>query len=216
MPTSGRCKSHMAAGVRVYDGLCVIPGSSLTQTSISLTANTQISGTWSILSGQTVNLAPGTYWVTGDLNLESNGVLKCSACNNAGGIGVTIILTTTGNKIGALSMAASASFNLNAPRSGRLAGVVIAQDSNGLPPGTSYTSSHSTIGGAATATLNGLVYFPNSSLRFHGAPSAADPKCLVLVVGAVSIDAASNLESGGCPTAGITNFPTISTVALAE
>ena len=85
-----------------------------------------------------------------------------------------------------------------------------------MPPGTTYTSSHSTIGGAPGTTLNGLVYFPNSSLTFHGAPSAAGPQCLVLVVKTLDIDAASRLEAGGCAGAGLVNLPVIGTVAVAE
>jgi hypothetical protein len=105
---------------------------------------------------------------------------------------------------------------LNAPSSGRFAGLMIIQDSNGLPPGTTYTSSHSTIGGMPAATLNGLVYFPNSSVRFHGAPSAAGPQCLLLVVGTLNIDATSRLEAGGCASAGLGSLPVILTVAVAE
>jgi hypothetical protein len=216
MPSSGRCRSNMAGGVRVYKGDCVIPGTALTQMSIKLTANTQISGGWSISTGQTVDLSPGTYWITGDLTVQSSGVLSCTSCDNVQGTGVTIILTAQTTKIGALSMTANATFNLNAPRSGRFPGVVIVQDSNGLPPGTSYTSSHSTVGGSPGATLNGLVYFPNSSLTFHGKPSGAGPKCLLLVLGSLNIDASSSLDSGGCASAGLTDLPIVSTVALAE
>jgi hypothetical protein len=97
-------------------------------------------------------------------------------------------LTAQTNKIGAISVAASANLTLNAPHSGPLAGLAIIQDSNGLPPGTTYTSSHSTIGGAPGATLNGLVY----------------------------VDAASRLEAGGCAGAGLGNLPVIGTVAVAE
>jgi len=64
--------------------------------------------------------------------------------------------------------------------------------------------------------LNGLVYLPNSSLTFHGDPSSTGPKCLVLVGGAVKIDAPSSLDSAGCVPAGLTNIPSISKVALAE
>lgn len=143
-------------------------------------------------------------------------MLKCSACDNQKGAGVTIVLTTQASKIGALSVASNATLTLNAPNSGPFAGLAIIQDSNGLPPGTTYRSSHSTIGGAPGAILNGLVYFPNSSMTFHGAPSVNGPQCLVLVVGTLVIDATSRLEAGGCASAGLGNLPVISTVALAE
>jgi hypothetical protein len=216
MPTAGSCTPSSTAGVTTYSGNCVIAGMSLNEASIKLTGNTQISGSWTISSGQTVDLAPGTYWITSNLTVESKAVLKCSTCNNVDGTGVTIILTTLTSKIGALSIAAKAVLNLNAPNSGSLAGLVIVQDSNGLPAGTTYTSRDSAIGGEPGATLNGLVYFPNSALTFHGNPSATGPRCLVLVVNSVTVNASSSLDAGGCASVGLVNLPAINTVALAE
>jgi Flp pilus assembly protein TadG len=216
MPTAGKCTPSSTAGVTTYSGNCVIEGTSLNEANIKLTGNTQISGSWTISSGQAVDLAPGTYWITSNLTVESKAVLKCSTCNNVDGTGVTIILTTLTSKIGALSIAAKAVLNLNAPNSGSLAGLVIAQDSNGLPAGTTYTSRHSTIGGGPGATLNGLVYFPLSSLTFHGNPNATGPRCLVLVVSSVDVNGTSSLDTGGCASAGLLNLPAINTVALAE
>lgn len=216
MPVTGRCRAKRTAGVRVYQGACVVSGSTLKQPSIKLSADTQISGTWTIATGQAVDLSPGTYWVTGDLTVQSGAVLKCSTCDNVLGVGVTIILAAQAGKVGALSIASSASANLNAPRSGPFSGLVIVQDANGLPPGTTYSSTHSTIGGGSAATINGLVYFPSSSMTFHGNPSVTGPKCLLLVIGTLNVDAASSLEIAGCRDAGLTVLPTVSTVALAE
>jgi Flp pilus assembly protein TadG len=213
MPVVSRCRSTTGA-VTTYTGNCVIRGTELTQPSIKLTANTQISGPWTILTNQMVDLSPGTYWITGGLTV--GGVLKCSACDNVKGTGVTIILTAQTNKIGAVSMAPDAIFNLNSPSAGRFAGFVMVQDSNGLPPGWTYTKSQSTVGGRSAATLNGLIYFPNTSLTFHGHPSAAGPKCLILVVNTLMVDQTSSLETRGCAAVGLTNLPTVSTVALAE
>jgi len=104
---------------------------------------------------------------------------------------------------------------LQAPNSGTFSGLVIVQDSNGLPPGTTYTSRRSTLEGPG-ATLNGLVYFPNASMTFQGNPSSAGPKCLVVVVDALIVDGPSSLATSGCTSAGLTNLPTINTVSLAE
>ena len=215
-PTTTNCTSKVSNGVMIYAGDCAISGKSLTAAQILLLANTRISGPWNINSGQTVDLSPGTYWVAGDLTLQSRAVLGCSACDNTTGAGVTIILTAQTSKIGGVSVASTATLALNAPNSGRLAGLAIVQDSNGLPPGTTYNSSHSTIGGTPGARLNGLVYFPNSSMTFHGAPSAVGPECLVLVVRTLNLDAASRLETNGCASAGLSNLPSIRTVAVAE
>jgi len=216
MPATPNCNPANLGYTTTYGGNCVVAGPSLTQPQILLSANTQISGPWNIASSQTVDLSPGTYWITGNLSVQSSGVLKCSSCGNVKGTGVTIILTAQANQVGAVSVDPGAMLNLSAPNSGQFAGLVIIQDSNNLPPGTTYASRHSMVGGAPGATLNGLVYFPNSSLTFHGTSSASGPPCLLLVVRSLNVDAASHLETGGCASAGLANLPVISTVALAE
>jgi Flp pilus assembly protein TadG len=216
MPATPICNPAPVGPTTIYGGNCVIAGASLTQPQIVLSANTQIFGPWNITPGQIVDLSPGTYWITGDLSVQSSGVLKCSTCDNVKGSGVTIISTTQTNQIGAVSVAPGAIMNLNAPSSGRFAGLLIIQDSNHLPRGTTYTSNLSTVGGAPGSTLNGLVYFPKSRLTFHGAPSASGPPCLLLVVRRLKVDASSQLEPGGCASVGLTNLPTVKTVALAE
>jgi len=152
--------------------------------------------TWTVRPGKIVDLSPGTYWLTGDLTVF--GTLQSQG-------GVTIILT------GALTFASGATINLIAPSSGPFAGIVLIQDSNGLPAGTI------SIEPAAGVTLNGLVYFPKASVTsFHGNPSAAGPRCLLLVVNTLNVSATSSLDSAGCASAGLANLPTVSTVALAE
>lgn len=216
MPTAVKCNWARSARARIYDGKCVVAGKSLTHARIRLSAETQISGPWTILAGQTIDLTPGTYWVTGDLRVEATGVVKCSACNNAEGTGVTVILATQGKKIGTVSMASSAQVALNAPNTGRFSGLVLAQDANGLPNGTTYSSTSSTIAGAPGVVLNGLVYFPNSSMTFTGGPSDSGPRCLLLVVKTLTVNGASSLEAGGCASAGLNDLPAVHTVALAE
>ena len=196
MPTAGSCKSSTRGTVKTFSKAnCVIPG-------------------LSIKIAQTVDLSPGTYWITGNLTVGSSGVLKCPTCDNVKG--VTIILIAHNNKIGYVTMASNATLNLNAPSSGPFAGLVFVQDSNGLPNGTTYTSAHSAFGMAPGATLNGLVYFPNSSITFQGNPSATGPKCLLLVVRTLAVNGTSSLETSGCAGAGLTQLPTVYTVALAE
>ena len=196
MPTTGSCKSSTTRNVKTYSKAnCVIAG-------------------LSIKTGQTVVLIPGTYWITGNLTIGSSGILKCPTCDNVKG--VTIILIAHKNEIGYVSMASNATLNLNAPSSGPFAGLVFAQDSSGLPNGTTYTSTYSTLSMALGATLNGLVYFPNSSITVEGSTSATGSKCLLLVVDTVTFNGTFNLETSGCASAGLTNLPTINTVALAE
>jgi hypothetical protein len=216
MPTLTRCTpSGLGGGAVIFSGNCFVQAASLQQSNITLKANTQISGAWTI-EKQIVDLSPGTYWITGNLTVKSGGVLKCSTCDNTSGTGVTIILTTTTNIVGTISVASDGRVNLNAPSVGRFAGLLIIQDSNGLPAGTSYSSVYNTIGGVIGSTLNGLIYFPNSSMKFHSNPSVNGPSCLLLVVGAVQVDATSRLDIAGCPNVGLTSLPGIYTVALVE
>ena len=125
-------------------------------------------------------------------------------------------MTTRTTSVGAMSMASGAVLNLNAPKAGPFPGMLIIQDSNALPRGTTYTSLNSSIGGAPTSTLNGLIYFPNSSMTFHGSPSTTGAKCLLLVVNTLDVDATSALDAGGCGQAGLTVLAAVHTVALAE
>jgi Flp pilus assembly protein TadG len=169
-----------------------------------------------VQSGKILDLAPGTYWVTGDLSVQSAGVLQCSTCDNVRGIGVTLILTARRGRIGALHIQPGATVRLNAPSSGPFAGVLFAQDANELPTSTTYTSDHSNITGTPGTMLNGLLYFPKSSMTFHANPSITGPKCLLLVVDWVNVDQDSFLDSSGCTSAGLVILPTIETANLAE
>jgi len=56
----------------------------------------------------------------------------------------------------------------------------------------------------------------NSSLTFHGYPNATGPKCLVLVVNWLNVDANSSMDTEGCANAGLVELPMVGTVALAE
>ena len=118
-----------------------------------------------------MNLTPGTYWITdGDLTLgPGGGTLQCPTCT-PGGAGVTVILTTaqaSNGTVGALILDSQANLTLNAPSSGTFKGIVLVQDSNGLPAQTTINTS-STAKANATETLNGLVYFPQSAMDFQG------------------------------------------------
>jgi Flp pilus assembly protein TadG len=150
----------------------------------------------SIGQNQTIDLAPGTYWINGDLTIPPTGSLK--------GYGVTIVLAGRASILGA-------TFTLNAPSSGALAGVVIVQDVGEISP-----SRGSQISGGPGATLNGLVYFPKSPMTFHGNPSVTGPKCLLLVVKWLNVDADSTLDSSGCANIGLANLPTLHNPILAE
>jgi Flp pilus assembly protein TadG len=162
----------------------------------------------SIDSGTTVDLLPGTYWIT-DGNLTLSGTLKCTSCH-PGGAGVTVIFTTTqGATIGTLLSSGNATITLNAPGSGmNNAGLLMIQDTV-VPP-----TDGGTIGGLS-ATLSGLLYFPSTSLSFVGSVQTDTSNCLVAVAKRLSLMGNIGLKASGCPTAGPTTPPTILSVFLA-
>jgi hypothetical protein len=214
MPTALLCTKIGST----WSGSCKIAGSSIS-TGDTLSAGTQISGGLSIKNG-TINLSPGTYWITdGDLDLKSGtgATLQCPTCT-PGGAGVTIILTTaqaSGGTVGALTLASNANLTLNAPSSGTFAGMVLIQDSNGLPAGTTINTP-SNAQANATETLTGLVYFPKSAITFQGTPSTTGPQCLLLIADTITFQGTPKLVTSGCTSAGLTNLPTVKTAVLAE
>jgi hypothetical protein len=231
MPTAtcGSPTTSTVAGTTwsTYPGNCIVTAPTLTQNNIILSAKTRIDASgngkgktsgWNI-KGQTVNLSPGTYWITdGDLSLgPGGGTLECTTCS-PGGAGVTVILTTTqpsGGTVGTLTLNSLANINLSAPSSGTFAGMVLIQDSNGLPPNTTINSPGNAQANA-TEKLNGLVYFPQSSMDFQGGPATGSASCLVLIVKTVNLQGTPSFNDSGCTNAGLTNLPTVKTVALTE
>jgi Flp pilus assembly protein TadG len=170
------------------------------------------------IKNSTVNLAPGTYWLTGNLTLESgNGAtLECTACSN-GGAGVTIILTAplTGGTVGTVTLDSNADLDLNAPSSGPFAGMVLIQDSNGLPGGIALPNPDDFNAQAnATETLSGLVYFPDAAVTFQGTPVASGPQCLLLVANTVALQGTPGFNTTGCSSLGLNKLPIVYTVAL--
>ncbi len=145
--------------------------------------------------------------------LNSGAMLECTTCNAATGKGVTIIFTTTktsGIKIGAPTMKSNPTIdNLSAPGSGTYAGLLMVQDT---VDGATYTTT-AKFQGNLIRTLNGLIYTPHSNLEFQGSPSVTN-SCLLVVANSMTLDGASSLATGGCPT--ILPLPTVRTVALAS
>jgi hypothetical protein len=219
MPTSGACTQTGSTYSASTPAGCVIAASSLPNTgSYNLSGPMQISGGLTIKNG-VVNLSPGTYWITdGDLVLANGtgATLECTSCTN-GGAGVTIILTTaraSGGTVGALTLGSNAVLNLNAPSSGTFAGMVLIQDSNGLPAGTTIDSPSNAQANSAE-TLSGLVYFPDTAVTFQGTPAATGPQCLVLVANTISLQGTPGFSTDGCPSLGL-NSSVVKTVQLAE
>jgi hypothetical protein len=197
----------------IYQGNCKVAGSSLSQSNIILSGNTVITGGLSVQG--TINLSPGTYWITdGDLTIKGT-TLECTSCT-PGGAGVTVIFTTlaSGGTVGGITLGpGGGTMILNAPNMGTFAGMVLIQDAWGLP--SNPTIDNSTAQGSPTETLSGLVYFPGSTMDFAGTPSSTGPQCLLLVVGALAETGNPSLNTTGCSSVGLNLLPG-TTVALAE
>ena len=111
-----------------------------------------------------------------------------------------MILTTAQSKngtVGTVTLGSNADLDLNAPSTGTFAGLVLIQDSNGLPTGTTINSPFSAKANA-TETLTGLVYFPDTAVTFQGGPAATGPQCLVLVANTVSMQGNPEFATSGC------------------
>jgi Flp pilus assembly protein TadG len=162
------------------------------------------------LPGNVTILSPGTYWVT-DGNLLLAGMLTCQGCT-PGGPGVTIIFTTTqgsGGTIGTLSPTGPLTIFLNAsgPRQA-YPGLLMVQDPVAAAP-------DGTIGGNATSTLSGLIYFSKSNLSLVGNIQTDASNCLVAVAKSLSLMGSISLNDSGCKSAGLTTVPTVLSVFLA-
>jgi len=212
LSTASPCTSSTAGGITTYTN----PG--------SYNPGCVIAGGLSI-KNSTVDLSPGTYWLTGDLNLQSGSgaTLECTTCTN-GGAGVTVILTAPpgGGTVGTMSLASNAVLNLNAPAATScsncsFAGMVLIQDSNGLPAADHLPNPDTVSAQAnATETLSGLVYFPQAAVTFQGTPAATGPQCLVLVANTVAMQGNPGFATSGCSGIGLNNLPIVKTVYLAE
>ena len=169
-------------------------------------------GSPSTAATATATVSNGVIWITdGDMALDSNGVLECTTCNAATGVGVTIIFTAGPlNKIGAPTMQSNPTIdNLNAPTSGTYTGLLMVQDT---VAGATYTTG-ATFQGTPGQTLSGLIYTPNSNLLFQGNPSVTD-NCLLAVANQLSLTGNPSLAAGGCPAT--FPLPEVKNVALAS
>jgi hypothetical protein len=102
-------------------------------------------------NGNTVTVNPGTYVITGNLTFD-NGTI-------AGGNGVTFYITNSGQ----VSFQNGATFNFTAPTSGDLNGILFYQDRS--------DTMAATLVGGASATMQGILYFPNAALNFSNGSS---------------------------------------------
>jgi hypothetical protein len=191
-PTPGSCSYNPFSA----------PGGS----SITLSPGTYCGGL-TISSYNNVYFTPGTYYIAnGDLYLTSINNVSCPTCTTSAG--VTFVLTqTTGNNadIGGLRISSDNNVTLNAPTTGTYAGILFYQDRRATVGTMSSTSKIFTVSSLNTATLTGVIYFPNnridiSSINVSGAGTNG---CTVWVGRYIKFSSYNNNYVAGCAALGI-------------
>jgi len=108
------------------------------------------------ISGGTITLNPGVYYINGNLNISGSSTLN--------GTGVTFYVTCNGtcaSNNGYISIqGGNVALNISAPTSGSYKGLLFYQNSS--DPETA------TFGGGATGNINGFIYLPGAGLTLTG------------------------------------------------
>ena len=160
-----------------------------------------------------VDMLPGVYYVTnGNFSVASGATVTCKTCTDS--YGITVILTSTDATtatIGNVQISPGTTVTLAAPKSGTFSGLLFVQDP--LAVSRASTTPDNTLAGGSGMNLNGLLYFPHTTVGFDGNPSAA---CTLLITNQLIVEGPSRLSISGCTSAGLRNLPTVDTVAIAE
>lgn len=114
------------------------------------------------ISGGTVTLRPGVYYINGNLTVQGSSIVNCTGtCASSG---VTFYITCNGtcaSNNGVMKIqGGNVQLNLTAPTSGPYAGVLFYQDRN--DPETA------TFSGGSAGALDGILYFPDAGLVLSG------------------------------------------------
>jgi Flp pilus assembly protein TadG len=209
----------LTSGIPASPAGCTMPNPPPNKTTTIYNPPSRFCGGLAI-KNTTVNLKPGTYWVTdGDLSLQANGILECTTCT--GGLGVTIILTTTSTSgtIGNFNMTSNSTLNLTAPSTATLGGVSIAgmlilqDNATAIGSKVTYTSGGSSFIGGPGSVAGGLIYTPHQSFSMQGNPNSS---CAVLIADTVQLQGTPTFSDVGCPNSLVQDLTTVKTVVLAE
>jgi hypothetical protein len=191
---------------------------------IPVAVNTWPEGTTTVIPGHynggmsvgptaAVDLEPGLYFVTeGDFVVASGATVTCTTCGGAKG--VTIILTSTNasaRAVGNVQISSGATVALHAPNFGTFSGLLFIQDPLAIPAGGNIPDNFF-VGGSAMK-LTGLLYFPTTTVRFQGNPSAT---CTLLIASQVETVGNAGFTASDCANAGLSSMPVVYTAALVE
>lgn len=138
----------------------------------------------------TLNLSPGTYYISG-------GAFDINAGAKLAGEGVTLIFTSPTpsdqNSYPSISINGSAELKLTAPDYGTYEGILMQYDAR-------KTSGSYYINGNSNSKFEGAFYFPKQNLTFNG-NSDMETNCIQMV--AYHVTFTGNVEiNNSCPTSG--------------
>ena len=141
-------------------------------------------------------LGPGTYFITGNVNVSSGCTLN--------GTGVTIVLT---GATSTASIAGSANVALTAQQTGTYAGVLFFSNSSALNAGSFL--------GGASMSLTGALVFPKSNVDFSGGGTTTSPSspCTEIIANTMTFSGNSTLAVG-CTGTGVK--PIVQPASLVE
>lgn len=162
-----------------------------THQTVNITAGCY-TGNLSVGNGATLSMGAGTYYIDRG-QLSANG-------GTITGTGVTIVLTSsTRSNWSTINLSGNSTVNLTAQTSGTYSGLVIYADRR-IPNTTTMS-----IGGGATQSFTGDLYFPSTPVTFGG-NSSASTTCTRLIAYTISLSGDSTFKSGcaGMGTASLT------------
>ncbi len=165
-----------------------------------------ICGNFNVNNGS-VTLEPGLYIIAGDFSAGANADIS--------GDGVTIILMDGGQLS---NINGNATLNLSAPDAADAVddweGILFFQDP---VTASSCTNNCNTINGGASTTFEGVMYFPDQTIKFTGGNENTST-CLQIV--ALSVEFTGNSDvlgsTTGCADAGVTGIALPGDVDLVE
>lgn len=130
-----------------------------------------------------VTLQPGTYVITGNIDINSSATVTCNGC--------TFVMTnSTPANTGTLTINGGATMNLTAPDSGTYKGILFYQD-------RAASLNNSKIDGNSSSFYKGAFYFPNGNVTYNGTAGLAFD-CVKLVTRRVTFTGNSKLNNN-CP-----------------
>lgn len=134
---------------------------------------------------QTLNLAPGTYYIGTKLILQNNVTVNATG-------GVTLVID--GNY--AISIGNNARLNVTAPTSGATKGIAIASIRTASPTVTQTFSNN------AILNVDGAIYFPNQTAYFSNNAIINLTACNQLIAKRIDYQNNATLSDTGCPSVG--------------